>query len=226
MTSKVTNSNWSCSPVVRQSGEFGAAVICLNEKAKKSETSNYSPEYAKTYGITSFTSTHTYSHDYTNYNGVFVSKEPVGTITNSWTGPKAPPQSTTKVIYPPTVDATGIGSYSGSLLISPNMRDSFSATESFQSVLTVLPMGGSESGTTYSVPISVALSQVVWNGKTNEFNYISVPCTKIMVAGKALDQYCKTIILVPINNSVYVTPTAPVPYYTYSVFVSGAITEK
>lgn len=223
---KVTDSSWSCSPVVSQSFEFGAPVICLNEKAKSSETSNFSPKYVESYGITSCTQTHTYTHNYTNNNGFFTSQVPVGTITRSCAGPRALPPTTTKVTYPPTVDASGIGSYSGSSLISANMRDSFSATESLQSLLTALPLGGTESGTTYSVPISVALSQMVFNAKTNTFDYVPVSCTSITVAGRALNKYCGTTISVPIGTSVYVTPKAPVPYYTYSVFVNGAITEK
>ena len=199
---KVTNSMWSCIP-------SNVSSTCSNETSKRTDTVYYGAKYTERYGVTFCTITHIY-------------KKGLGTITHSCLGSRTPAPSTTKVTYPPVVDASGIGSYSGSSLISANMRDSFSVTESIESMLTVYPMSGSD----YTVPISVTLSQARFNNETKEFNYKSVPCTSITVAGKTLDKNCQTVISVPRNSSVNVTPKAPVPYYTYSVFVSGAITEK
>lgn len=218
--SKVTNSSWSCTPGTEmyQEGEgiyvsMRRRFICSDEKAKQSETISFSPKYVERYGIVSCTNTHIY-------------EKSAGTITNVCTGPKALPPSTTKVSFPPNIDINGIGFLRGRTLIGPNLQDYFTVSESVQSMLTLYPFGGSYSGDfSYRVPIGVILQQGVFNGKTGEFDLVPVKCATIKVAGSYLNTSCQTTVSATLG-SMTITPSAPVPYYIYSEYVSGAITEK
>ena len=213
ITSRVSESRWFCIPRIIFNATAKNSFSCSSDEySKRSDKIIFSSKYIDRYGLISCTTNHIYAN-------------PLGTIATSCYGPKAPPSSTWKVTYPPSVDISGNGSYGGKLLVSAIIRDSFYLAESLQTMLTIFPETGANSGSTYRVPIGVTLTRAVFNGETKEFDYAPVPCTSITVAGKALDKNCQTTITMEIG-SVNVTPTAPVPYYIYSVFVSGAITEK
>lgn len=217
---KAINAKWNCTVQTYKDTDGQRIYGCVNDNYSKSDKKTFSSARATTYGITSCTETHVY------VNGT-------GTVTNSCAGPKAQPPSITKVNYPPEVDVNGIGSFRGRWLVGTNLVEDFSVTESVKTYLAawhanrVWDMYGTlVPGYALYVPISVSLTQLVLNPKTNEFNYVPVSCTKITVAGKALDKNCRATLWVREDSPVDVTPTAPVPYYIYSVFVSGAVTEK
>ena len=214
------NSKWDCNLRFQLlPGTTYNTLRCVSANYERSDTKTFGSAYAAKYGITSCTTTHIYK---TDASDVLL----FGVIANSCTGPKAPPPSTMKVSFPPNVDVIGIGSFLGRLWFG-NLIEDFSVTESGQAFLGVWDTSGANwSGSTIQVPISVALVQLVLNPKINEFDYVPVPCTKITVAGKALDKNCQTTITMSGIGTIDVTPKAPVRYYTYSVFVSGAITEK
>ncbi len=215
------DSKWGCTMRFRKYSAGNNTVECVDDDYRKDDKKTFGSAYAAKYGVTSCTTDHIYKTDF-NKVGIF------SVIINLCQGPKAPPSSTTKVTYPPDVDIAGIGSFRGRLLFG-NLIEDFSVTESGQTVLAVWDRFGVQwpGSTTFKfrVPIQVALTQLVLNPKTNEFNYVSVPCTKITVAGKALDKNCQMAFEIYGTGQIDVTPKAPAPYYIYSVFVNGAITE-
>jgi len=213
-------SQWSCTIQLQKYSEDYYAFECVDSDYRKSDKKTFGSAYAARYGVTSCTTDHIYT---SNLRGATI----FSVIVNLCNGPKAPPSSTTKVTFPPNVDVVGTGSFRGRLLFG-DLIENFSVTESSSTYLGVWDTlnGGTQSNSTIQVPISVSLVQLVLNKQTNEFDYVPVSCTKITVAGKSLDKNCQTTITRPGAGTVNVTPSAPVPYYAYIVFVSGAITEK
>ena len=208
--SQKIDSRWSCTLRLRKYSADNYAFECVDDNYSKSDKRTFGSGYAARYGVTSCTTTHIYKSNFNNASLFSV-------IINSCVGPKALPSTTTKVTFPPNVDIVGTGSFRGRLLFGDLIED-LSVTESGSAYLGVWDTFiGMRSNFPIQVPIDVALVQLVLNTKTNQFDYVPVPCTSITVAGTALDKNCQTKVTMSGTGFVDVTPKALVPYYIYSV---------